>query len=150
GAAAGHPHVQRELILMLACEDLVTDAADEIRLRVAEPAGLVVNERSRLLDDRIGGGHLPGNQGLPRAEGVPGPLRLRSPELVGRDIDGTEAVTFDPGGGHGGSLETDRPLKGRSGTATGFSSVTISKRNEGTRNPKERRRRVSKRNAWQR
>src|SRR5207248_4663387 len=40
--AAGHPNVQRELLLVLARRDLVADADDQVLLRVAEPAGPVV------------------------------------------------------------------------------------------------------------
>jgi hypothetical protein len=101
GAAAGHPDVQRKLVLVPARQDLVADADDQVLLRVAEPAGLLVDQRSRFLDNRIGGDHLPRDQVIADAEMFQGPLCLRPPELVGRDIDPTEAVLFDARSSHG-------------------------------------------------
>ena len=98
GAAAGHPDVQRELVVVLACQDLVADADDQVS-SAASPSrpALMVDQRGRLLDDRIGGDHLPGDQVVADAEMLQGPLRLRPPELVGRDVDRTEAVVLDAG-----------------------------------------------------
>ena len=104
GAAAGHPDVERELVVVLALQNLVADADDQVLLGVAEPAGLVVHQRGRLFDDRIGGDHLSGDQVVADAEMLQGPLRLRSPELVGGNVDRAEAVLFNTSSSHGGSF----------------------------------------------
>src|SRR5260370_16114190 len=122
GAAAGHPDMERKLVLVLALQDLVADADNQVLLRVAEPAGLVVDERGGLLDDRIGGDHLPGHQVVADTEMLQRPLRLRPPELVGRDVDRTEAVLFNTSGSHGGCLPAARshpPPPGRLSSAEG-------------------------------
>src|SRR5262249_16306938 len=106
GAAAGHPDVQRELVPVLALKDLVADTDDQVLLSIAESAGLVVDQRGRLLDERVGGDHLPGDQVVADAEMLQGPLRLPPPELVGRDVDRAEAVVFDSSGSHGCSFST--------------------------------------------
>ena len=79
GAAAGHPDVERELFVVLTVKDLVADTNDQILLGVTEPAGLVVDQRGGLLDDRIGGDHLPGDEVVADTEMLQGPLRLRPP-----------------------------------------------------------------------
>src|SRR5262249_4332442 len=76
----------------------------QVLLRVAEPAGFVADQRGRLLDDGVGGNHLPGHLVVADAEMLQGTLRLRPPELVGRYVDRTEAVVLDTSCTHGCSL----------------------------------------------
>src|SRR5262249_27507208 len=77
GAAACHP----ELVLVLSLFYFVADAHNQVFLNFAKPAGVVVDQRGRLLDGGVGGNHLPGDQIIADAEVLQGPLRLRSPEL---------------------------------------------------------------------
>src|SRR5262245_1357744 len=100
GAATGHPDVKRELVLMLAVQNLVAGTDDQVLLSVAEPAGLVVDQGGRLLDDRVGGDHLPRDEIVPDAEMFQGPLRLRSPELLGRHIHRSETIVFNARDSH--------------------------------------------------
>ena len=95
-AAAGHPDVQRKHVVMLAGEDLVADLDDQRLLvrRPSRPAG-VVDQRGRLLDDGVGGDHLPRDQVVADAEMLQRALRLRAPQLVGRDMHLAQAVGFD-------------------------------------------------------
>jgi hypothetical protein len=103
---------------MPALQDLVADLDDQVLLGVAKPAGLVVDERGGFLDDRIGGNHLPGNQVVSDAEMFQGPLRLRSPKLLGRHIDRSETVVFDARSSHDGSFHRRAlDLKSRSRTS---------------------------------
>src|SRR5262245_23727720 len=107
-AAAGHPDVERELVLVLALQDLVADADDQVLRSVAEAAGLVIDQRGRLLDDRVGGDHFPRDQVVADAEMLQGSLRLGAPELVGRDVDRAETVIFDTSRTHGGPFARAR------------------------------------------
>jgi hypothetical protein len=52
----------------MAFQDLIADADDQVLLGVAEPAGRVVDQRGRFLDDGIGGNHLPRDQVVADAE----------------------------------------------------------------------------------
>src|SRR5262249_22528554 len=95
--------------VVLALQDLVAHADDQVLLSAAEPAGLVIDQRGRLLDDRVGGDHLPGDQIVADAEVLQRPLRLRSPELVGRDVNWAETVLFNSSSSHGWSSQMPPP-----------------------------------------
>jgi len=94
GAAAGHPDVQREHLVMLASEDFVAGLDDELELLVAEPLFVVVDDRGGLFQDRVGLDHIPRDQILADAEVLERALRLRAPELVRRDADLAQTVGF--------------------------------------------------------
>ena len=100
GATARHPDVQWELVLVLPRQDLITDADDQVLLRVAKPASPVVDQGGRLLDDRVGGDHLPRDEVVPDTEMFQGPLGLRSPELLGRHIHRSETIMFNARDSH--------------------------------------------------
>ena len=93
-AAAGHPDVQREHVVMLAGEDFVADLNDQLVSLVIEPLAGMIGVGRRLLQDRIGGDHLARHQILADAEMLERTLGLRAPEFVGGDVDLAEAVDF--------------------------------------------------------
>ena len=95
-AAAGHPHVQREHVVVPPGEDLVAGLHDQPVGFVGEAPAGVVDDRRGLLDDRVGGDHLPRHQVLADAEIFERALGLGAPELVGRNADLAVAVGFDP------------------------------------------------------
>jgi hypothetical protein len=78
-AAAGHPHMQREHVLVLAVEDLVGDLQDEVVDIGVKPAAGVVGVGSRLLEDGVGADHLARHQVLADAEMLQGSLGLGPP-----------------------------------------------------------------------
>ena len=94
GAAARHPYVQREHVLVLSIQNLVADLDDQLVSLIVEPAAGTVRMRRRLLQDGIGRDHLAGNQILADAEMLERALCLGPPELVGGDSDLAEAVGF--------------------------------------------------------
>ena len=85
-AAAGHPDVQGKHVVMLAGENFVADLDDQSVGLVSQPLAGVVGNGSRLFEDGIGRDHLTRDQILADAEMLERALRLRSPELVRRDI----------------------------------------------------------------
>src|ERR1700722_13932270 len=95
GAAARHPDVQWEHVVMLAAQDLVADLNDQSMRSVVETlAGMVGIGRS-LLQDGVGGDHLPRDQVLPDAEVLERALGVGAPEFVGGNTDLAETVGFD-------------------------------------------------------
>jgi hypothetical protein len=53
-AAARHPYVQREHVVMLACQDFVADLNDQIVAFLIEPLAGIVRIGSRFLQDGVG------------------------------------------------------------------------------------------------
>src|SRR5258708_2402411 len=92
GAASGHPDMQREHVVMLAVEDLVADVNDQLVGLSIEPVAGVICIGRRFLQDRISQNHLARHQILADAEMLERTLRLRSPELVGGNVDLAETV----------------------------------------------------------
>jgi hypothetical protein len=92
GAAAGHPHMQREHVLVLAGEDFVASPNDQRVGFVLQAAGGVVRRGGGALEGGIGGDHLARDQILPDAEVLQRALGLRAPQLVGRHRHLAEAV----------------------------------------------------------
>jgi hypothetical protein len=78
-AAAGHPHMQREHVVMLAGEYLVTDLNDQLVALVIEPLTRMVGVGSGLLQNGVGGNHLARNKILADAEVLEGTLGLGAP-----------------------------------------------------------------------
>jgi hypothetical protein len=103
-AAARHPHVQWEHVVMLPRQDLVADLDDQPMRRIVEPSAGVVGISRRLLQVCVGGDHLPRNQVLADAEVLERALRLRSPKLVSRHLDHAYAVGFFSKFDHGTAL----------------------------------------------
>src|SRR5690242_8860518 len=100
GAAAGHPDVQRKHRVVLAGEDLVARLHDQPAALVVEPGDPAVGDRAGLLQHRVGGDHLGRHALAPDAEMLDRALRLRAPQLVGRDLDHAQAVGLASGAGH--------------------------------------------------
>ena len=78
-AAAGHPHMQRKHVVVLARQDLVAGVNDQLVALVVEPPAGGVGARRRLLQHGVGGDHLTRDQVLADAEMLKRALRLRSP-----------------------------------------------------------------------
>src|ERR1700757_5007524 len=91
GAAAGHPDVQREHIVMLAREDLVARLNNEPVPLGVEVAYRMVGMGCGFLQSRISRNHLAWHEILPYAEVFNRPLRLSSPQPGVRYIHFTEA-----------------------------------------------------------
>ena len=92
----GLPDVQRELVVVLAVDDLVGGLHDQLRLLGRELAEVLVGEGGGLLED----GHAP-DDGLRHAVVADGemmerPLRLRPPVPISRHLDLAEAVRLPP------------------------------------------------------
>ena len=93
-AAARHPHMQREHVVMLAGKDLVADLTISLKALVVEPPAGMVGDRGGFLQSGVGGDHLARNQILADAEVLKRALGLGAPELVRWDLDLAEAVGF--------------------------------------------------------
>src|SRR5208337_694225 len=100
GAAACHPDVQREHVVMLTGEDFVADVSDQLEGAVVEASAGVVCDGGRLFQGRIGRNQLSWNQIMADVEVVERALGLGAPQLVGRDLDDTEAVRLFSHGNH--------------------------------------------------
>src|SRR5215469_9005706 len=66
--ASGHPHVQREHVVMLASQDLVAGMSDEFVLLITQPLAIMVGNGGALLQNGVSGDHFAGNQILADAE----------------------------------------------------------------------------------
>src|ERR1700722_15944811 len=94
-AAAGHPDVQREHVVMLAAQDLVADLNDQSMRPVVETLAGMVGIGRGLLEDGVGGDHLARDQVPPDAEVLERALRLGAPEFVAGNTNLAETVGFD-------------------------------------------------------
>ena len=117
-AAAGHPDMQREHVVMLAGQDLVADLHDQAVRLVVEPLAGMVGVGRRLLQDGVGGDHLARDQVLADAEMLERPLGLRAPQLVGRHAHFAETVGLLAYVCHGSPLSGLRHRPGRAPTST--------------------------------
>jgi hypothetical protein len=77
-AAAGHPYVQREHVVMLAAKYLVTDLNDQLVALVIEPLARMVRVGGGFLQNGIRGNHLARNEVLADTEVLKGALDLAS------------------------------------------------------------------------
>src|SRR6185369_8603872 len=93
-AAAGHPDVQREHVLMAAGEDLVAGLRDQAIAIFRQPAARPVRDRRGLLEDRVGADQLARHQIVADVKVLERALRLRAPQHVGRNGDFAVAVGF--------------------------------------------------------
>ena len=79
GAAARHPDVQGKHVVMLACQDLVTDLNDQLVALIVQPLAVMVRDGGGLLQCGVGRDHLAGNQVLADAEMLKRALGLGAP-----------------------------------------------------------------------
>jgi hypothetical protein len=93
-AAARHPYMQREHVMMLTAEDFVANLNDQIVALLVEALASIMRIGGGFLQDGIGSNHFPGNQILPYVEVLKRALGLCSPEFVGRNIHFAEAIGF--------------------------------------------------------
>ena len=75
-------------------KDLVADLNDQPVLLVVEPLAGMVGDGGGFLQDGVGGDHLSRDQIRADAEVLKRALGLGAPELVGGNIDFSEAVGF--------------------------------------------------------
>ncbi len=104
GAAPGHPDMQGEHVVMLACEDFVTGLNDQFVALIVKSLAVAVCDGGCFLQGSVGRDHLAWNQVLPDAEMFERTLGLSAPELVGGHFDDAETVGFFSHGGHGSLL----------------------------------------------
>src|SRR5215469_16541790 len=67
-ATSRHPDVQREHVVVLACQNLVTDLQNQIVTFLVETFTGEIGIRCSLLQSRVSGNHLSGNQILSYVE----------------------------------------------------------------------------------
>ena len=96
--------MQRKHVLMLARQYLVGDLDDQRVDLAVQPLARIIGVGRGLFQDGIGADHLARDQILANAEMLQRPLSLRSPELVGRDLDLAQAVGFLAEFGHSSRL----------------------------------------------
>src|SRR5215471_9835687 len=94
GAAAGHPHMQGEHVMMLASEDFVTGLSDEFVLLIAQALTGMVGCRGGFLQNGVSGDHFTRNQVLADAEMLERALCLRTPELIRWHFNHAQAICF--------------------------------------------------------
>src|SRR5271154_7631869 len=94
-AAAGHPHMQREHLVVLPGQNLVASLHDQPVNRAVQPSTCMVGVGGRLLQDWVGSDHLPRDQVLADAEMLQRPLRLRSPESIGLNFHFSPRIALD-------------------------------------------------------
>src|SRR5262245_24396701 len=94
GAAARHPHVQREHVMMLAGEDFVAHLNDQLVTLIVKPLAGMIGDGSGFLQGGVGGDHLAGNEIPANAEMLQRPLRLGAPQLVAWNLNHAEAVSL--------------------------------------------------------
>src|SRR5262245_647580 len=153
GAAAGHPDMQREHVMMLSGEDLVTGLSDKFELLIAQPFASVVSRRGAFLQGGISCDHFTRNQVFADAEMFQRTLSLSAPELVRGYFNCAQAVRFLPHVLHVHfslflpSFEFDlssKPKTIRASTPLGFRSSTLplgkamADRNEAWSTPRRR------------
>src|SRR5215475_2253099 len=97
-SAPRHPDVQRKHVVMPSVKDLITDSRDEMKAQIVQPITGVVGNGSGLFQRRVRRYHLARHQILADAEVLQRPLRLSSPEFIGRNLHFAEAVGLGPKG----------------------------------------------------
>ena len=86
GAAARHPHVQREHVMMLSGEDFIANLHDQLVTLIVEPLAGVICRSGGLLQGGICGDHFAWNEISADAEVLERALGLSAPQLVRRDL----------------------------------------------------------------
>src|SRR5262249_8818426 len=93
-AAARHPDVKREHVVMLSGEDLIARLNDQFVSLVIETLAGMVGCGRGLLQGGVGSDHLTRNQVLADAEMLERTLRLSPPQLVCWHFNHAEAICF--------------------------------------------------------
>src|SRR5262249_17187799 len=86
-AAARHPYVQREHVMMLAGEDFVTNLRGQFVLQITEPLAVMIGRGCGLFQNGIGSDHFTRNQILADTEMLERTLSLSTPELIRRHFN---------------------------------------------------------------
>jgi hypothetical protein len=94
GTTPGHPHMQREHVLVAASKDLLTDTCNQGVDLIRQPATSVVCGGGGAFYDRIGNDHFAGDQVAADAEMLQRALGLRTPEFVGWHVNFAQPVGF--------------------------------------------------------
>ena len=105
GAAARHPNMQREHVMMLSGEDFIANLHDQLVTLIVEPLAGVIRRSGGLLQGGIGGDHFAWNEISADAEVLERALGLSAPQLVRRYFNHPEAVLFRSHVDHGTSPE---------------------------------------------
>src|SRR5262245_7962956 len=92
--------MQGKHVVVSARQDFVASLDNQFISRVIQSPARTVGGRGSLLQDRIARDHFAGNQIRANAEMLQRALGLCSPQLVCRNLDHAEAVTFLPEVGH--------------------------------------------------
>ena len=103
GARPRLPHVEGEVVVEGAGEDLVGGRGDQVRQRPVQQAAIRVLHRGHLLEEGESAHHLHRHvvrRGVADREVMQRPLGLRAPIAVGRDLDGSDRVGLGSGVGH--------------------------------------------------
>ena len=113
-ARTGLPHVERVVLVQLAGDGLVGRANDGVRLPFGQTAGLVVDQRARLLHVAVGVVDGLGHAVVADGEVLQRTLGLGAPVAVGRHHDLAHAVEFftfpDSGNANGKILQSRRGI----------------------------------------
>ena len=103
GARPRLPHVEGEVVVEGAGEDLVGGRDDQVRQRPVQQAAIRVLHRGGLLEEGESAHHLHRHavrRRIADREVMQRPLGLRAPIAVGRDLDGSDRVGLGSGVGH--------------------------------------------------
>src|SRR5260370_13855793 len=93
-AASSHPDMQRKHVLMAAGEDLITDLDDQLVVLFVEPLAGIVGIGGSFLQNGVRANHFARHEVLADAEVLKRALGLGAPELVSRNVDYAEAISF--------------------------------------------------------
>jgi len=91
-AAAGHPYVQREHVVVLTRQDLVADLENQFEGSVVQPAPGMVSGCRRALEGRVRRDHFSRDQVPAYAEMLERTLGLSAPQPIGGNTDLPETV----------------------------------------------------------
>src|SRR5262245_23645109 len=86
-AAAGHPDMQGEHVVMPPTQNFVTSLSDQLVSLIIKPVAVAIGDGSGLLQYSVSCDHFARNQVLTDAEMLQRALRLCTPKLVRRNLD---------------------------------------------------------------
>ena len=95
-AAAGHPHEEWEVLLMLPVQQFIAGPDDQFSLAVLEAPGAFVGDGGSFLDQGIGPDHLLRHPVLSNAEEAQRPLGLSPPQPFTGNLNRSQTVAFFP------------------------------------------------------